>query len=269
MSKETFAVMLARFPGGRTEDPAVTDWAMDFWLSTHQHPRVERVERWWKIGTPIDSLRNEAVQIAKGLAVDFLVMIDSDMEPDAVDHRTPAKKKFWPRALDFLIDHWDKGPCAVAVSYCSAPPDSQLMCYIATPKDAPLKEPGSGFISRTIPDSLAVRLSGYQMMGALPTGLIAFDMRMFSKTCVNAFGETVTLQPPYFHYTWEEDPYMCHRDMANTEDLCMTRKASAIGIPMYCDWDTWAVHWKLTPVGKPAAKMVGSFTPPPTKKDTP
>ena len=79
-----FKVMFARFPGGNSEHPASSDWVMDSIVKAIADPRIGKgnIKRAWVADTPITMSRNRVVKQALELEMDYLCMIDSDMQPD-------------------------------------------------------------------------------------------------------------------------------------------------------------------------------------------
>jgi hypothetical protein len=78
---------------------------------------------------------------------------------------------------------------------------------------------------------------GIQPVAALPTGLILYDLRVFTM-----------LAPPWFAYEYT-DEYESVK--ASPEDVHQTRRAGLLGMPQLCNWDAWAGHVKLGTVGRP------------------
>ena len=76
-----------------------------------------------------------------------------------------------------------------------------------------------------------------------------YDMRAFELT-----EPRTTEDKPWFYYEWKDR--FC-AEKASTEDVTMTRDLSLVGTqklgynPVYCNWDSWAGHWKPKCVGKP------------------
>lgn len=96
----------------------------------------------------------------------------------------------------------------------------------------------------------AAVMRGIQVCGALPTGVILFDMRAFKSH-----------PHPRTYYEWDGDGAPCEKcrarvpgpqmAKASTEDVTLTRDLSLCGVPVYCNWDSWAGHFKRMCVGKP------------------
>ena len=84
----------------------------------------------------------------------------------------------------------------------------------------------------------AAERKGIQRAAALPTGLMLIDMRGVKR-----------LGDERFYYEWTDKTASAK---ASTEDVTFSRDLSLNGIKMYCNWDSWAGHWKSIRVAKPA-----------------
>lgn len=230
-------VMVARFPYGGTEDSDVTDWLIRTRLAMERDPRVGRVVPFKKNTTPITMARNLAVRTAREAGVDYLLMIDSDMSPDLP---YPGAKRFWDSSFDFAVNH--PGPCVVAAPYCGPPPFEN--CYVFKWANRQSEHPNKDFqVEQFTREEAAVR-GGFEQVSALPTGLILIDLRVFDR-----------LKPPFFYYEYTDEQETA---LASTEDVTFTRDVTLAGLPIYCNWDAWAGHWKRKRVGKPELLHVDS-----------
>lgn len=260
-------VMYARFPYGgnggiESEHPDVCDWVVDTTQKMRTDERVGDILRWRRADTPITMCRNHSVLAARDAGADVLLMIDSDMGPDGhlrsnpnhrmhINHRA---KPFWDVAFDFICKHWEKGPVVVGAPYCGPPPEECV--YVFGWQAAESKTANPSWRLGMYQREHAAGLSGIQEVAALPTGLIAFDMRIFDY-----------LQTPWFYYEYEGDGPPCpacghpapgvQAKKCSTEDVVLTRDASLIATerlgynPLYCAWDSWAIHYKPKPVPMP------------------
>lgn len=207
--------------------------------------------------TPITMTRNEAVSQAKRDGVDILVMADSDMSPDCELKRDPEAVPFFPRAFDFLYKNWEAGPHVVAAPYCGPPPSSRPYIFRWASEFEGL--PDQTWRLEMYGREEAAQMAGIHPAAALPTGLIAFDMRVFDLI-------DVTLAKPskgWFYYEWT-DATAAHK--ASTEDVTATRDLSLAGWQtlgrdvLYCDWSAWAGHNKVYCVGKPRPLFAGDVS---------
>ncbi len=232
-------VMICRFPGNNQEHPESTDLYLDLVRRAERDHRVGETLFWKMADTPITMSRNRAIKDAIGLGVDFLFMIDSDMGI------MPGQKPFYDEAMDFLFRR--SSPAIIAAPYCGPPPESCVYVFAWKNRQNPGMHCGEDF-HLTMFDRLdAARRAGIEEVAALPTGLMAIDMRLFTGF-QNPQGQPVQLPPPWFSYEWT-DKFETHK--ASTEDVVFSRNASLIGCPCFCTWDSWAVHYKEAAVVKP------------------
>jgi hypothetical protein len=243
-SKDQYSVMVARFPHGRSEDPDVVDWLVTTVVSMKQDPRISKVVRFRRDDTPITMSRNHALETALSQEVDFLLMIDADMSPDAYlptnPHRLgldPTAEPFWDSSFNFLIETRQAGvPSVIAAPYCGPPPHENIYVFQwANRESESVNEQDMSLDQYSRNHAASMR--GIQRAAALPTGVFLMDMQCLDK-----------LQPPYTYYEWSDDKEL-HK--ASTEDVTFTRDLSLRGVPLYCNWDAWAGHWKRKCVGRP------------------
>lgn len=246
--KQTFRVMLARFPGGNCEHPASVNWSINTSMFCRLDPRVGELEHWLLNDTPVTMSRNRCVREAIQQKIDILLMVDSDMGPD-IDHIMDESKWFWPQAFDFMIDRWPQAPTIVAAPYCGPPPHENV--YIFRWRGRQSSHPNSDYKLDQFTREEAAERSGFEAVAAIPTGLVAIDMRIFTGFKV---GDTVVKLPlPWFDYEWT-DQYQSHK--ASTEDVYFSRnvdllfKAHGLDV-VHVNWDTWAYHFKEKAVHRP------------------
>jgi len=232
--------------GISSEVPDIREWMTPLVVDLSKDPRVDAIRIWNLADTPITMTRNRAVMQAREFGVDVLVMVDSDMKPDLYSGASDAKP-FFQSSFDFLVNHYSKGPCIIGAPYCGPPPVECV--YVFRWNNQQNENPSPDFQLEMYDRHTAVKMAGIQECAALPTGLIMYDMR--------AFALTEPKKPedkPWFYYEWS-DIYASNK--ASTEDVTMTRDVSLVGVqklgynPVYCNWDSWAGHWKPKCVGKP------------------
>lgn len=245
-------------------------------------PRVEQVLFWDHADTPITMTRNASVLKAKQLGVDVLVMIDSDNLPDfhltegnayGSPYPMPRMKPFFATSFDYLYQHYHDGPVMIGAPYCGPAPHRPVYTFKWT-------SPDERDNSQDL-DSLEqmTRLEGSSMRGigdvaAIATGCLMIDMRIFK---FEPDG-TGFYEPPWFYYEWQGNGQQCEycegsyaalvgeekrpwhsfqHEKASTEDVVFSRNVSLLGQtvlgynPVKCNWDAWAGHLKLDPVGAP------------------
>lgn len=244
---EPVSVMISRFPGGGFERADTTDWLVPTILAMKSDPRIDadNIIRWRIADTPICMGRNHAIVLAQERKVDFLVMIDADMKPDAYHQGNTARlaldpqaKLFWDSSFDFAYDQRYKhnAPCMVGAPYCGPPPHENIYVFHWENKEsgAPIDQDMS---LEQYSRRHASEMHGVQECGALPTGLILIDM------------ETLKDAPqPLTYYEWSDKSEI---RKASTEDVTFTRDTCLRGYRMFCNWDAWAGHWKWKCVGRP------------------
>jgi hypothetical protein len=238
-----FSVCLARFPGGGVESAAATDWCISTVLKMKADPRIDpEILRFRISDTPITMGRNRAAKYALQQGADYLVMIDSDMDPDCELDEDPAARPFWESSWNFLMAHRDT-PMAVAAPYVGPPPLENV--YVFLWRGWETDRPGpDGRLEQFTREEAAVR-TGFEEVAALPTGLIIYDTRVFK-----------TMPPPWFEYQFT-DQYRTHK--GSTEDVVQTRDMSlawhgsggVAGGKCVCNWSAWAAHLKVKRCRKP------------------
>jgi hypothetical protein len=245
--------MLCRFPGGNSEHPAEVDWVLNTTLVCHADRRVESLHHWHLNDTPVTMSRNRAIKEALRHGIDIVLMVDSDMGPDQVD----PSKSFWLRALEFMARRWHEAPTVIAAPYCGPPPHENI--YIFRWRKYQSDHPGPDYRLDQFTREEAAERKGIEAVAALPTGLIAIDMRIFSGFEVG--GQVIKLPLPWFYYEWKDAE---QTEKASTEDVTFTRDVSILfgahGLEtVFVDWDCWALHFKTKGVGKPQTINPGSL----------
>jgi hypothetical protein len=247
-------LMFARFPFGNQEAPSVTNWMIETVGKAKAHPNVGRIMHREYDDTPITMTRNRAAADALAERADILFMIDSDMQPDIgllPGSRLAGARPFFETALEFMLRH--PGPCSVGAPYCGPPPWENV--YVFQPAKRQNDNPNVDFAVEQFTREEAAGKSGFEQVFALPTGVIAIDVRSFLK-----------LPQPWFDYEWEGDHSKCdtckqfrpgvRARKASTEDVYFSRNCALVGLPQYVLWDAWAGHWKRKLVTKPSVLTV-------------
>lgn len=254
--KTTVSVAVALFAYGGNGGTSSLIPELAVWFAHAYHrlktdPRVERVGREVYSDTPIYMTRNRAVRDAIADGYDFLLMLDSDNEPDAYYGHDPSAKLFLNEPFDFAFERLKQGlPTVIAAPYCGPPPPPVSRPGVIDMGEVPYlfqmtnKETIEG--GRSFPTMLtrmeAARLKGIVPMWALPTGVCLFSLNSFNGP-----------PKPYFRYEHDED----WTEKRGTEDCYATRNLnlywlSKIGQHVcYAACDSWAFHHKPKRVGKP------------------
>ena len=242
---ERVKVMIARFPYGGSESADICDWMVGTVLKMKEDPRIHtEIVRCRIDDTPITMGRNRALKQAKEHGVDFLLMVDSDMNCDAYHSSNPYPishladaKPFWDTSFDFLWNQRQAGiPSAIAAPYCGPPPCENIYVFHWATKASDIPEDDANISLEQYDRWTAYHMKGITEVGALPTGLFLMDMRALD-----------AIDPPYTYYEHDEEETEKH----STEDVTFTRDMAMRGVKMYCNWDAWAGHWKRKCVGKP------------------
>jgi hypothetical protein len=248
-----YRLMIARFPYMRIEDPDVTDWLVTTVIAAREDKRIlSPIVRYRRVDTPIPMCRNQAACAAIEQEVDFLLMVDSDMSPDAYLPGNPyalgqstTAKPFWHSSFDFAVQMRKQGtPCMIAAPYCGPPPHENVYVFRWTTLQGDHPNIDHALSQFTREDAAERR--GIERVAALPTGIILVDVQSLKK-----------LKSPYFYYEWTDSR---ETDKASTEDVTFTRDPGLLDVPIFCNWDAWAGHWKDKCVGKPTvltSSMIG------------
>lgn len=240
--------------GTSQETPAIRNWFARTYLAAKSDPRVGEIFNRDYSDTPITMTRNAAVYDAKMAGADILVMCDSDQHPDVMLGSEPGAVRFWDSSFDFYYKRRMLGKYTViGAPYCGPPPYENVYVFRWASWETGTPQPNCR-IEQYCREEAAAR-SGFEEVAALPTGLILFDLRCFA-----LLGDELGLiQPPWFQYEYA-DKYQMKKD--STEDVTATRDISMscqtrLGYnPMFCNWDSWAGHYKPKCVIKPCVIKV-------------
>lgn len=248
MKKAKLDLFFSFFPysgngASASEHPASRKWFASTLFKAKTDERVGTITGKDFCDTPITMTRNVAVQAARAAGADVLVMCDSDMVPDyELGRGDPLAKPFWDTAFDFLYERFTQGLITVvAAPYCGPPPEENVYLFRWTSKQSEHPNADAQLVQFTRAEA-AVR-GGFEEAGALPTGLILWDLRAFD-----------LVDPPYFYYEYR-DKFECEKD--STEDVTATRDVALACqalhgySPLFVAWDCWAGHVKPKVVGKP------------------
>lgn len=265
----TFKLAIAGFPyggngGSSSEHPAVGRYFTEVVTKAQKDPRIKGIQELEHCDTPITMNRNACVLAAREAQADFLLMIDSDMQPDCELGEDPEAKPFWDTSIDFCIEHYDEGPNVVCAPYCGPPPNENVYVFYWNIMEDGCKN--AKWKMEQYDRQTASRMVGIQPCAAQPTGLILFDMRAFDLTDPKDYylylrnekkldAELAKLYThPWFYYEYK-DIYCAEK--SSTEDVTATRDISFHGLNrfgreiIFCNWDAWAGHVKSKVVRKP------------------
>lgn len=250
-----YNLAVGRFPYGGIEHSECVDWLIDVSWKLAGDKRFN--VKWLKENdTPITMTRNKMFADAITMGADLLLIVDSDMAPDC-EVGDPEAKPFLESSLEFLLNH--EGPCVVAAPYCGPPPHENIYVFEWKNKETGVPVESSGLKLNQFTREHAALMRGITEVGALPTGLMLIDVRALKK-----------LPVPHTYYDFEGDGFACpacnektrgpQAVKQSTEDVTFSRNLSQIGVPMYCNWDSWAGHIKKKIVRKPRPYPVDTVT---------
>lgn len=245
------SVLFAIFPGSYRLEPDSIVWIEKTKEKARKDSRFDRIkmiEPMDVAGTPITMLRNRAVQVALENGFDYLCMVDADMAPDKQGRGEngwiPSDKPFWESSWDFIFEKHLHKPCMIFAPYVGPPPHENVYVFLWRSRQS--ANPNVDHQLEGYTREEAALMAGIQPCAAGPTGVILIDMRGIE-----------FMTHPLFYYGYEgpkETKKVMTEDVAFTRDWTMTpapKYGCKYGMPLYCNWDAWACHWKLKACGKP------------------
>lgn len=228
-------ILIAEFPYGDVSHSEVSRYVSDCIVDLHKDKRFgsEGVFRYRVADTPITMGRNRALITAEKHDIDFVLMIDSDMNPDMYQG-AEGFRPFLPTSLEFMLERPDVG--AVVAPYCGKPPHENVFVFRWSnfASDEPNRQ---NFLLDQYTRFEAATKSGFEQVGAGPTGLCLLNMAAVRQ-----------MRHPRFYYEWTDKT---HSEKASTEDVTFFRDMNWAGYSVWCLWDAWAGHFKTKCVGKP------------------
>jgi hypothetical protein len=238
-----------RFPYGGREDTECVDWLIRTYHQAKLDPRFDRVACDSINDTPITMTRNQALANGVRLGFDFMLMVDSDMSPDAeLRAGDPTAKPFFDVAVEHALA--SAKPCLIAAPYVGPPPLENIYVFQWANRGNTLHPEAANARMEQFTREEAARLQGIQAVGALPTGLMLIDLRCLAK-----------LPQPWTYYEYHaagEECEACHQRVrgpeerkASTEDVTFSRDLGLLGFGVFCAWDSWAGHNKRYTARKP------------------
>lgn len=243
--------------------PMLSEWLCRFYAQCLADPRIDYVGgvekgRAYTIysDTPIPMVRNRAVQEAKAMGFDFLLMLDNDNEPDG--YWNPAGpnsddvKPFWDSSFDFAYERlMRKIPTVIVAPYCGPPPHPvgrpgwidggevpYLFWWTNNESDNPHVINKISMLTR----NEASRMAGIHPIAGGPTGVSLWSLNVFNG-----------MKHPHFYYEYDEN----QTEKRSTEDCTATRDVALFwrmtkGYDvLFANCDAWALHCKTKHVGRP------------------
>ena len=262
MEKAKVNILVAQFCYGGNGGissiiPAIgTWWAKTFW-EMNQDDRIGKIYHLEFSDTPLTMTRNKAVQTAKDLGCDFILMLDSDNEPDFYLNLDKESKPFWETSFNFAYDRLVAGkPTVIAAPYCGPPPrpdgKGAENVYVFHWENKESDNDNAMSSIEQYGRNHAAIMRGIHPAAALPTGVIIYSLSAFD-----------LITHPYFYYEYP-DKRQIKKD--STEDVVNTRNISMAGWVafkeevVFCNWDCWAAHYKPKAVGRPSIIPVDSIS---------
>lgn len=270
MKDRQFNVLIHTFSyagngGFKSERPEVGRYLKRLSLEMSKDKRIANFADHDVSDTPITMTRNAACRDALRGGADFLLMVDSDMEPDylwSAGDRTA--KPFFQEAFNHAVKNYDKGPFVYAAPYCGPPPNESVYVFHWASSASGIANEADVQLSPYTRHQAAM-MSGMQPCAAAATGLMLIDCRILDMTSPKrqleamlesgmSKHEAEQLIRSWFYYEYTD---VFQAEKCGTEDVMFTRDISLWGEknlgynPLMCLWDSWAIHWKPHGVGKP------------------
>jgi hypothetical protein len=262
-------VFFAFYPYGgngatSAEHPNIRNWFAKTIHHCKQDPRIGDLHTRDFSDTPITMTRNQSVLVARNLGADVIVMVDSDQQLDLYSGIEDSAKDFFPSSFDFLYERKQKGMVSViGAPYCGPPPSECV--YIFKWCNEETGHPNVDHRLSMYSREEGAVLAGIQPCAALPTGCIMFDMEMFNITDPKLEYQALlakhgnpkiarALTNPWFYYEWKDiycGEKVSTEDVTVSRDMVLCAYAKLGYNSLFCNWDSWAGHWKPKCVGKP------------------
>lgn len=260
--------------------PQITTWfaKLHHWMK--QDERIGRVACITGGDIPLSMERNRMVKKAMNEGFDCILMLDSDNVPDLYVGHDPKAVQFFPTSFDFLYSRALRGlPSVVCAPYCGPPPhptrggEENVYVFYAEANETPdPNAPHPSMRFKAYSREHASIMTGIQPIAAGPTGVILYSVDAFklmptkpdveqvlTDVATNKIGvaraKQLLAMESWFYYEYE-DGECTHK--ASTEDCTNTREIQLAGINkfgepvVFCNWDSWAGHYKPKCVGKPS-----------------
>ncbi len=208
--------------------PSVAHWL--FFLGYRigrVHPEITHVTLSEAGNWRVDTCRNVCVADARRAQATQLLFLDPDMALDYYAFRgDPGAKFWWPEAWEFIREQPE--PCVAAVPYCGG--RNQELVHVFRPG---LPEEGRETV-RLLPDE-AARLTGWQRVGAVGTGCMLIDMRVFD--ILDRWEKA-----PFFKDQYDEDSDWRHTAITQSQDLYFCQRCRRAEIPIWVNFSCWSAH---------------------------
>jgi hypothetical protein len=259
--------------------PQITTWFAKLHQWMKQDERIGRIACVTAGDIPLSMERNKMVKKAMDQGFDCILMLDSDNVPDLYVGHDDSAKPFFQTSFDFLYSRALRElPTVVCAPYCGPPPhptrggEENVYVFYAEANETPdPNAPHPGMRFKAYSREHAAIMQGIQPIAAGPTGVILYSVDAFKlmptkpdvESVLNdvaagkvgvARAKELLAMESWFYYEYE-DGECTHK--ASTEDCTNTREIQLAGIQkhgepiVFCNWDSWAGHYKPKCVGKP------------------
>lgn len=259
--------------------PQITTWFAKLHEWMKKDERIGRIACVTAGDIPLSMERNKMVKKAMDQGFDCILMLDSDNVPDLYVGHDPKAKPFFQTSFDFLYSRALRElPTVVCAPYCGPPPhptrggEENVYVFYAEANETPdPNAPHPGMRFKAYSREHAAIMEGIQPIAAGPTGVILYSVDAFKlmptkpdiESVLNdvaagkvgvARAKELLAMESWFYYEYE-DGECTHK--ASTEDCTNTREIQLAGIHkhgepiVFCNWDSWAGHYKPKCVGKP------------------
>ena len=197
----------------------------------------------WPITTShrILDTRNTYVEMAKETECTHLLFLDPDMEPDVeVGHDAQALPffdtswRFIQQVANGQVERLPSGSLAVVgAPATSGPPDFKINVF---PSD------DDGNIYQHSPLDVIEKKGHFERVAAVGTALMLIPMEAFD-----------LIEPPYFDDLYT-DQKKC--GVSQSQDVYFCLKCADKGISIWCNWYSWARHYKTIGLDRPTRAVM-------------
>ena len=225
---DKYRLLVFRPSGVSIMRPETTDWLCRLQLELCRIGKFETSTMMGFDQPRIALGRNVAVRNAMDMECDYLLMVDPDMQPDMYVGQHPQAELFFSSSLEWLECN---GPGIVAAPAVSGRPLCRPNMY--------RMEDGDGIAHRYTHQQCrqAIEEPQFEQVAAIGTGLMLINMQVFD-----------AIEKPWFHDLFVDDR---EDALQLSQDLYFTAGATQSGVPVWCNWFSWAGHAQYEVLGCP------------------
>lgn len=293
MQKSKVNILVAQLAYGgnggvATVLPQLVPWFAHRHLWLKQDERIGQVAFKTYGDIPLSMERNRIVKEAIAGGFDLILMLDSDNLPDLYVGKEGGAKPFLESSFDFVYDRLCRGvPSVVCAPYCGPPPhptngggENVYVFYAEADEGQDEGAPNPNIRFKAYSREHAAIMRGIQPIAAGPTGVILYTTsslelipkrqplrEILQDVQAGSLGVERAKQliemRSWFYYEFEDGEESAK---ASTEDCTNTREIQLAGIAkhgepiVFCNWDSWAGHYKPKCVGKPNPLRIESVS---------